>query len=362
MNICLVGNNLTSLILSKTLINSGAILDIFYFKNKKNSPSIRTIGISKSNIDFINNNICQLKLKNFNKISKIQIFSEDKQKILDFSNKEEMLFSLLKADELYNFLFKNLKKSKFFKIKKTNEGIFKKKFFLQSKYDLIINCESNNFLNRKYFNNKLKKKYNNTAFTTLIAHQTIKNCVAKQYFTSFGPLAFLPLSKNTTSVVFSSYNTKEFNKKNLKDFIINHKGNLKIKKFANFEKINLNFLVARKYYHDKILLFGDGLHQIHPLAGQGFNMILRDIKILLKLINEKNSLGISIDQSLLNEFEENTKSKNTLFAHGINIVQNFFRIKKNFKNQRINGLISKIGNSNKINRFLTEAADKGIIL
>ena len=78
MNICLVGNNLTSLILSKTLINSGAILDIFYFKNKKNSPSIRTIGISKSNIDFINNNICQLKLKNFNKISKIQIFSEMK--------------------------------------------------------------------------------------------------------------------------------------------------------------------------------------------------------------------------------------------------------------------------------------------
>ena len=41
------------------------------------------------------------------------------------------------------------------------------------------------------------------------------------------------------------------------------------------------------YYHQNILAFGDLLHRIHPLAGQGFNMTIRDIKILLKIIKNK---------------------------------------------------------------------------
>ena len=42
-----------------------------------------------------------------------------------------------------------------------------------------------------------------------------------------------------------------------------------IKKFSKFEKVQLRFSSARNYYNGKILLFGDSLHQIHPLAGQG---------------------------------------------------------------------------------------------
>ena len=34
------------------------------------------------------------------------------------------------------------------------------------------------------------------------------------------------------------------------------------------------------------MTLGDGLHKIHPLAGQGFNMTLRDIKILSKVLDE----------------------------------------------------------------------------
>ena len=56
---------------------------------------------------------------------------------------------------------------------------------------------------------------------------------------------------------------------------------LKIEKINSFE---LKSLSLRSYYHDHILAFGDLLHRIHPLAGQGFNMTIRDVKILIEII------------------------------------------------------------------------------
>ncbi len=50
MNICLIGNNLTSLIVSKTLINKGAKIDFLSLKDMKYRLSNRTIGISKQSI------------------------------------------------------------------------------------------------------------------------------------------------------------------------------------------------------------------------------------------------------------------------------------------------------------------------
>ena len=53
---------------------------------------------------------------------------------------------------------------------------------------------------------------------------------------------------------------------------------MKIEKINSFE---LNSLNLRSYYHNNILAFGDLLHRVHPLAGQGFNMTIRDMKILI---------------------------------------------------------------------------------
>ena len=72
MNICIIGMNLTSLILSKALINIGCSVQIFTFNKKKDNFSTRTIGISKSNINFINKNIINLKIKQFQNIKKIK--------------------------------------------------------------------------------------------------------------------------------------------------------------------------------------------------------------------------------------------------------------------------------------------------
>ena len=55
--------------------------------------------------------------------------------------------------------------------------------------------------------------------------------------------------------------------------------NIKIEKLTKIEKFELKSLILRSYFHKNILAF-DLLHKIHPLAGQGFNMTIRDIKTL----------------------------------------------------------------------------------
>jgi len=82
----------------------------------------------------------------------------------------------------------------------------------------------------------------------------------------------------------------------------------------------LNSLNLRSYYHKNILAFGDLLHKIHPLAGQGFNMTIRDIEVLLEIIKKKVNLGLSLDSSVNVEFQNKIKHKNFIFSNGIDLI------------------------------------------
>ncbi len=359
MNICVIGMNLTSLILSKALINSGCIVNVYSLTKKKGSFSTRTIGISKSNFNFINKNIINLNNKQLNNIKKIRILSEKKKEIIKFYNNGENLFSLIEVNKFFNILLNNLKTNKLFKIKKFNEENFKKTNFKEN-FNLIINCEKNNFISRKYFSKKFIKNYDSVAYTALLHHKKIRNIEAKQYFTDSGPLAFLPLSSKITSVVFSAYKSKRLDDRDFKKIVLNFNEEIKVKKFSEFQKTKLSFSIARKYYFKNILLFGDGLHQIHPLAGQGFNMTIRDLKILLNIIKDRIDNGLEVDSLCLKNFEELTKSKNLIFSEGINFLQDFFKIKRGFRYNQIDNFVRKIGKNKKINHFFMKTADEGI--
>ena len=50
------------------------------------------------------------------------------------------------------------------------------------------------------------------------------------------------------------------------------------------DSFELKALNLRSYYHKNILAFGDLLHKVHPLAGQGYNMTIRDIMVITKII------------------------------------------------------------------------------
>ena len=194
MKVCILGSGLTALTLAKALVNQNIFVDLVSFnKNLKNNSS-RTIGISKTNCEYFNKNIINID-KIIWKLKKIEIYNDNSinEKILNFENNKDQLFSIVKNNQIYATLNKSLSNNKFFKKKN-----FEKKNVELNKYNLIINTNYNSIFTKKYFSKKIEKTYNSLAYTTIIDHERVSNNVAIQIFTKFGPLAFLPISSNKT--------------------------------------------------------------------------------------------------------------------------------------------------------------------
>ena len=109
------------------------------------------------------------------------------------------------------------------------------------------------------------------------------------------------------------------------------------------------------------MAFGDLLHRIHPLAGQGFNMTIRDIKILNNIILNKINIGLPLDSTINSEFENYQKHKNFIFSSGIDLIHEFFNFERKTKNDFLSKSIKIINKNSTINKIFTNIADKGLL-
>jgi 2-octaprenyl-6-methoxyphenol hydroxylase len=363
MNICIIGDGLTSLSLAKNLINNKINVHMYHKKKIKNLSSNRTIGISKNNLEFFKKEIHNIPRKNSWEIKKIEIYNEEikKEKLLKFDTDKSNLFYMVKNDQLYTSLKNKISKNKFFKKIIIRNNFFYEELIKKNKYDLIINCDSDNFLAKKYFIKQIKKNYNNLAFVTILKHKKIENNTATQIFTKFGPIAFLPISNTETSVV-CSLDTKNKKYRNSEVISLINKNNPKyqIKKIFQLNSFKLISSYLRNYHHENVLAFGDLLHKVHPLAGQGFNMTIRDIKTLSQIIKNKIDLGIQLDLSILTDFEKKTKSKNFLFSSGIDFIYEAFNFQKKKRIKGFNKVFQIIGKNKKLTKYFIKIADRGL--
>ena len=363
MNICIIGDGLTSLSLAKNLINKKINVH-FYHKNKiEKLSSSRTIGISKNNLEFFREEIYEIPKKFFWEIKKIEIYSEKlgKENLLRFEEDKVNLFYMVKNNELYKLLINETSKNKFFKKNLIKKKTFYEDLIEKNKYDLIINCDSGNFLSKKFFTKKINKDYNNLAYTTVLKHKKLENNTATQIFTRSGPIAFLPISSNETSVVCSlDTKNKKYNDSDVLDLISKNNPKYQIQKTLELSSFELRSSNLRNYYHQNILAFGDLLHRIHPLAGQGFNMTIRDVKTLSNIIQNRIDLGMQLDSSILNDFETKTKNKNFLFSNSIDFIYEVFNFDKKVKNKSFNKILKIIGKNKSLNSYLIKFADRGL--
>ena len=355
MRVCILGGNLSSLTLAKALVNQKIFVDVFGNLKSNSLNQTRTLGISKSNVDFFNKNIINIK-KILWKIKRIEILSDklNNGKLINFDARSEYLFSIVSNYKLYNILRISLKKNKYFK----NKNLKFKKSFLD-KYDLVINTDYLSSITKKYFSKNMVKKYNSFAFTTIISHEKIFNNTATQIFTKNGPLAFLPISENKTSIVYSAHNFRKKKNQNIKELIQNFNFKYKIKKIEKINFVELKAANLRSYYHENILAFGDLLHKIHPLAGQGFNMTIRDIKNLITIIKNKLVLGLPLDYSVNREFEKKSKDRNFIFSKSIDLIYEFFNFERKTKNNFMGKAVHFFGQNSKINKMFVKVADEG---
>ena len=360
MKICIIGNGLTSLTLAKTLVNQGIYVDIYYKNNEYTQNKIRTIGISKSNTDFFNQNILDIQKLCWN-INKIEIYNENLnlEKILKFENFNKSLFSIIRNDDLFNFLHQELKKNKFFKLKKK----LKEEEIIIKKYDLVFNCDSNNELSKKLFFKKIDKNYKSFAYATIIHHKKINNNnIAIQIFTKNGPFAFLPISRTETSIVYSVKNKSDLNlEEHIKIFNSKYNDKCIINKIDKPIKFKLKSQNLRSYHYKNVLAFGDNLHKLHPLAGQGFNMSLRDIKDILELIKFRKNLGLPLDNSIFFDFEKKIKHKNYIFSKSIDFIYEYFNFENKLNNTFLSKSVQLLGRNKLFNNTFKKIADQGLI-
>ena len=357
MRVCILGSGLSALTLAKALVDQNVFVDMFSLKKKPLLNSSRTIGISKSNIDYFNDNIVDIENISW-KINKIEILTENsnREKVLNFKNNKNHLFSVVKNFKIYEAVEKCLKKNKKFRIIYNNYN-----FNLLKKYDLIINTDYFNSITKKYFNKKILKDYKSYAYTSTITHKKIINRTATQIFTKYGPIAFLPISNTQTSLVLSIKNNKEIINQDLIKMVNKYNFKYDIKKIEKFYFFKLISLNLRNYFQGNILAFGDLLHKIHPLAGQGFNMTIRDTKILLDIIKYKIDLGLPLDISVNKEFEKKSKARNIIFSSGVDIVHEFFNLESKTNNNMLSKSVQFIGKNPTLNSMFTKIADNGSI-
>jgi len=356
MKVSILGNGLTSLALAKMLANEGIKVDIFSDKKSQKINEIQTLGISKTNVDFFNKKILNIQ-KFVWEINKIEIFSDNLQneKILSFENNKKTLFSIISNFNLYNSLFVSLNKNKLITFKKKIDY----EHLLKKNYSLIFNCDYRHSISKKFFYKKIEKNYDSFAHISSFKHKKLSNNhIAYQVFTKKGPIAFLPVSSTQTSVVFSATGKKDIN---LNKFIKKYNLKYEILKINIPLSFPLKSLNLRSYYHDNIIAFGDLLHKLHPLAGQGFNMTIRDIKEIHDLIIFKKEHGLDLDTSVCSDFEKRTKNKNYLFSQGIDFIYEFFNLENKFNSKTLSESVKFFGRNKLVKKLFTKFADKGLV-
>jgi len=380
--ICIIGGSLTGLTTAISLSKLNCDIDLITGNFQSSFNSNRTIAISESNLNFLKKlNIIQLTDKEFWPCSKMELYMEDKKekflKIFEINTdyKKKKILYMLENSKLLKLMIKKIEETKSISIK-SNEKISEiftsgllKSIKLNKKnykYNLIILCSGNNSsLVKDIFNDHfIQNSYDETSVTTILNHNSLKNNIAKQFFLEDEILALLPISNTKTSVVWSVKNNKY--KKN--DLFLKRKIKLYASKYLNnitfaskIESNDLNFLIRSKYYKDRILLFGDALHSIHPFAGQGYNMILRDLSCLEKILLSKINLGLDIGSpDILYEFTNKTKPNNFAYAMGLDILKNSFSLKNQYVMKIRNSILKTLDKNNFVKNIFLDVADRGL--
>ncbi len=141
--------------------------------------------------------------------------------------------------------------------------------------------------------------YGQSAIVVNVAHERDHHGRAEEHFLPAGPFAILPLKGKRSSIVWTETTAEaerimalpeaEFDAELEQRFKL-HLGAIKV--IGKRRVHPLGFFVARAFIAERIALIGDAAHLIHPIAGQGLNMGLKDVAALAEVVVDAARLGL----------------------------------------------------------------------
>jgi 2-octaprenyl-6-methoxyphenol hydroxylase len=143
--------------------------------------------------------------------------------------------------------------------------------------------------------------YGQLAIVTTVAHERPHNGRAEEHFLPAGPFAILPLKGNRSSLVWTETDAEAARLVALPDgdFHVElerrfglHLGDIGV--VGPRRAYPLGLFIARSVVAERIALVGDAAHVIHPIAGQGLNMGLRDVATLAEALVDAARLGLDV--------------------------------------------------------------------
>lgn len=321
-SIIIIGGGLVGNLLHLMLESKGFSINQF---EKTSKLKNRTFALTPSSVDWLKSLGLPSKFfDSLNDISSMKIFDSTLSNSVTFESDDiaKPAIAFMANEKDFNEAIE-----KTFKKRKTIEEI-PKDYVIKNKQDqviietskerykssIIIACDGFNSLAREKIEIKsTKHDFNQTAITFQLKVKLDNQNEAKQFFLKESILAILPIKKDLVSIVWSCNSQfykkiNSFDEKSIEDELNLTIGDFykDIKVVSKIESFPLTMNRVESFFKDRVLLVGDAAHFIHPLAGQGLNLGIRDIITLEKIIDKKGYADIGL-KGFLRKYERARK-------------------------------------------------------
>ena len=164
---------------------------------------------------------------------------------------------------------------------------------------LIVGCEGRGSFVRKAAGFRTYGwRYGQTGIVTTVAMERPHNGVAHEYFLPTGPFAILPLTDNRANIVWSETTARAQALLAMSSAAFESELARRFGDFLGVVKVDaplwsypLSLELAATWAKPRVTLAGDAAHAIHPIAGQGLNLGLKDVAALSEVLVVAHRLG-----------------------------------------------------------------------
>lgn len=189
----------------------------------------------------------------------------------------------------------------------------------------------NSFCRRKAGINVTTLPYKQKAIVTTVEHEADHQGIAHELFLPSGPFAILPLTGKRASIVWTDSPRAVDAAMALNDDMFAAELARRFGDFLGAVKpcaprwsYPLSLQMAERYTDERLVLLGDAAHAIHPIAGQGLNMGLRDAAALADVLSETLKAGLDMGGASLGDYEIWRNFDNRVLAGATDVFNRLF--------------------------------------